>query len=344
MASSSSRSTAAASSAARPATVQAGWWYSWRASIPIASGRQPHSRVISATPGSAELSPGRTASRTSSPAASPGGRASRLIVCGVFQRGQPPPAGDQHQAAAAAGQQRADLLAARRVVQDQQQLPSGQPVAPQPGPRLQVRRDLPCRDADGQQQAGQRIGRVHRLAPGGVRVQRQEDLPGREPAGQPVRGMHGKRGLADAGHPADRVDAHHPARPRRRVGQFGELVLPPGERGDVAGQRPGRRRHPPAAGPARHRMAPRGSLELNTGRAAQLQRVGEQPHRVLVRGGGQAPLQVADRPRVQPRRLSQLLLGQRGLRTQLPQHTGEPKRRLSHGLSSCPGTRNPRPA
>ena len=79
-ASSSSRSTAAARSAPSPATVQAGWWYSCRASIPIAKGRQPHSRVISRTAGSAELSPGRTASRTSSPAASPGGRASRLIV------------------------------------------------------------------------------------------------------------------------------------------------------------------------------------------------------------------------------------------------------------------------
>ena len=32
---------------ARPA-VQAGWWCSWRASIPTASGRYPHSRVISA--------------------------------------------------------------------------------------------------------------------------------------------------------------------------------------------------------------------------------------------------------------------------------------------------------
>ena len=38
-------------------------------------------------------------------------------------------------------------------------------------------------------------------------------------------------------------------------------------------------------------MAPRGRLELDTGRAAQLQRVGEQPHRFLVRGGGQAPFQ-----------------------------------------------------
>ena len=146
----------------------------------------------------------------------------------------------------------------------------------------------------------------------------------------------GERGLADAGHPADRVDAHHPARARRRLGQLGQLVLASGERGDVAGQRPGRRRAPPAAGPARRRTAPRGSLELDAGPAAQPQRVGEQPYRVLARGSGQAPLQVADRPRVQPRRLGQLLLGQRGPSTQPPQHTGEPNRRLSHSLSSCP--------
>jgi hypothetical protein len=50
-----------------------------------------------------------------------------------------------------------------------------------------------------------------------VRVQREEELPVREAPGEPVRGVHGERGLADAGHPADRVDAHHPARPRSGV-------------------------------------------------------------------------------------------------------------------------------
>ncbi len=204
-----------------------------------------------ADPGVGCAEPGPDGQPDQQPGCLPGREGVQADRLGVFQRGQPPPAGDQHQAAAGAGQQRPDLLAAGRVIQDQQQLPSGQPVAPQPGPRLQVGRDLPGRDADGQQQAGQRIGRVHRLLPGGMRVQRQEDLPAPEPAGQPVRGVHGERGLADASHPADRVDAHHPARPRRGVCQFGQLVLPPGERGDVAGQRPGRRRHPPAAGPAR---------------------------------------------------------------------------------------------
>ena len=80
MAISSSRSTASASSAALPATVQAGWWCSWRATIPIASGRCPHSPVISSTPGSSGLRPAPPASCTSSAAASPGGKVSRLTA------------------------------------------------------------------------------------------------------------------------------------------------------------------------------------------------------------------------------------------------------------------------
>jgi hypothetical protein len=65
-----------------------------------------------------------------------------------------PTAGDQHQAPPGTGQQRADLLTAGGVVQDQQQLPFGQPVSPQRRPRLQARRDMRGRDPGGQQQAG----------------------------------------------------------------------------------------------------------------------------------------------------------------------------------------------
>jgi hypothetical protein len=53
----------------------------------------------------------------------------------------------------------------------------------------------------------------------------------------PVRGVHGERGLADAGHPADRMDAHHAV--RTRADQLVQLPLPPGERVHVAGERPG---------------------------------------------------------------------------------------------------------
>jgi len=249
-----------------------------------------------------------------------------------------PPAGDQHQALPGAGQQREHLLAADRVVEDQQQLPSGQPVPPQPHPRFQVSRDLGGRDPDGQQQAGKRVGRAQRLLPRRVPVQRQEDLPAGKPAGEPVRGVHRERGLADAGHPADRMNAHHPARPRRRVHQLGQLLPPAGERGDVAGQRSDGRRRPASPGAARPGAAPRGGLEVGPGRAVQVQCLGEQPHRVLVRGGDHAPLQVADRPRAQPGRPGQLLLRQPGPGAQPPQRTGERNRRLSHIVSPCPQT------
>jgi hypothetical protein len=51
-----------------------------------------------------------------------------------------------------------------------------------------------------------------------------------------------------------------------------------------------------------------------------------------------AALQVADRPRAQPRRAGQLLLRQPGLGAQPPQRTGEPNQRLSHIVSPCPQT------
>jgi hypothetical protein len=44
-------------------------------------------------------------------------------------------------------------------------------------------------------------------------AQRQEHLPVREPRRQLVAGVRRERRLADAGHPADRVDAHRPPEP-----------------------------------------------------------------------------------------------------------------------------------
>jgi hypothetical protein len=162
-------------------------------------------------------------------------------------------------------------------------------------------------------------------------VQRQEDLPAGEPAGQPVRGVHRERGLAHPGHPADRVDAHHPARPRRGLGQLLQFLPPPGERGDVTRQRPRRRRHP-----ARRRAVAGGRLELGSDRADQAQRIGQQPHRVLLRRGHRPPLQVADRAHARVRRPGQFFLRQPRLPAQLPQQAGEPDRRLSHSPTSPP--------
>jgi hypothetical protein len=51
---------------------------------------------------------------------------------------------------------------------------------------------------------------IRRRLPGGVGVQRKEELPVRKPPGQPVRGVHREGGLADPGHPVDRTDLHWP--------------------------------------------------------------------------------------------------------------------------------------
>ena len=67
-----------------------------------------------------------------------------------------------------------------RVVQHQQHLLPGQVIPPPRRPGLQAGRDLLRPDPGGQQQAGQRVGRVDRLLTRRVRVQRQEELPVRE--------------------------------------------------------------------------------------------------------------------------------------------------------------------
>ena len=133
---------------------------------------------------------------------------------GVVQRGQPPPAGDQHQAARGPRQQRPHLLMPGRIIQYQQDLCARHLITPACRPGFEPGRDLSRGHPRGQQQAGQRVGRVDRPLPRGVGVQRQEELAVREGPGQPVRGVHREGGLADPGHPVDRVDAHYPAASR----------------------------------------------------------------------------------------------------------------------------------
>ena len=267
--------------------------------------------------------------------------------------GQPAAAGDEHQAARGAGQQRLDLLLAGGVVEQQKDLLARHVAAPLPGPRVQPGRDLPRGQPGGQQQAGQRIGGVDRPPPGGVGVQREEELPVREGPGQPVRRMHREGGLADPGHPVDRVDLYHPATGSRRgqhSHQLRELGLPAGEGGDVARQRPaGRRRERPRhLLPGRQHLGRRGLAagrghEQLTRRPGQAQRTGQQNAGVLVGGAGDTPLQVTDRTGAQACRLRQLLLRQPGLSAQLPQQPGKTKLRPGHRpspLTTCP----PRPS
>ena len=132
-----------------------------------------------------------------------------------------------------------------RVIEHQQDLLARQVIPPPGRPRLQARRDLPGADPGRQQQARQRVGGINRPLPRGVRVQRQEQLPVREPLREPVRRVHRQGGLADPGHPADRTNPHHPPARRRAhqlPQQLPKLGAAAGEAGDVTRQRPRHRR------------------------------------------------------------------------------------------------------
>jgi hypothetical protein len=227
---------AAARSEARPAGVQAGWWASCRPASPIASGRHPAQRRQLAHPGIG----GGHVGAAGQPGQQPGRLTRRQDVQadhgGVLQRGQPPPAGDQHQAARAARQQRPDLLVPGRIIQHQQDLLPRDAVAPPRRPRIGSRRDLGRGRPGGQQQARQGIGRSDRLLSRGMGVQRQEELPVREPAREPVRRVHREGGLADPGHPVDGVDLHHHHHPAVGRPGAGQCPHQPRELGLAAGK------------------------------------------------------------------------------------------------------------
>ena len=75
-----------------------------------------------------------------------------------------------------------------------------------------------------------------------MRVQREEELPVREAPGEPVRGVHGERRLANAGHPVDRADAYQAATHHlgQRLLQARQLAFAAGEAADVTWQSPRR--------------------------------------------------------------------------------------------------------
>ena len=166
-----------------------------------------------------------------------------------------------------------------RIIQHQQDLPARHVRTPAGGAGFQAGRDLRRGQPGGQQQAGQPIGWVHRPLPGRVSVQRHEELPVREPFGQPVRGVHRETGLADPGHPVDRVNAHHPAAGGRAIKRCHQLIkvsLAAGEGGDIPRQRPGRRRR------KRTRHAPLPGRQHGLGRPAPAGRRNEQIARLPV--------------------------------------------------------------
>ena len=163
---------------------------------------------------------------------------------------------------------------------------------------------------------------------------------GKRPA-EPVRGVHREGGLADPGHPADRVHRHHPAairRGRRRPPrhQLPELGLAAGEGGDVPRQRPAGRRRPrpglcraaaASASPAGAR--PRAAATNSSRAGPSRPSAPASSTAVSLRAVALMPaLQVADRPLAHLRGLGQLVLGQPGLVPQLPQQPAETQRGL----------------
>jgi hypothetical protein len=114
--------------------------------------------------------------------------------------------------------------AADSVIEHQQQLLTRQPVSPQRHPRFQP--GGICAAGTRRSAAGWPARRPGQPGPArACAVQREEDLPPGT-ASEPVRGVHRQRRLADPGHPADRVNVHHPARApgtRHRAGQLSQL-------------------------------------------------------------------------------------------------------------------------
>ena len=230
---------------------------------------------------------------------------------------------------------------AGRVIQQQQDPPARHLVTPPCRPGLPARRDVLGGDADGQQQAGQRVGRVDRPLAGGVRVQRQVELPVGEAPGEPVRGVHREGGLADARHAVDDVDRDGSAAAGdvgERVQQPGQVRLPSGEAADVTRESLGRRRRPVGRrGPVPGREGLRGGCPPASGRderrpflPGQVQCLGQQLGGVLARGAVDTALQIADRPRADAGRFGQFLLGEPGFGAQLPQQVGKTQLRLRH--------------
>ena len=221
---------------------------------------------------------------------------------GVLERSHPPAAGDQNQAATGARQQRTDLIMPGRVIEQQQDPLARDVVTPPVRAGLQAGRDVLHSDASRQQQASQRISRADRRLTRGVGVQRKEELPVREPPGQPVRGVHREGGLADPRHPVDRIDLHWPTAPGHIGQQPRELRFAAGKAANITRQAPRRRsRRCPGrrAVPGRQhlrglRPPARRRDEQHPHLAGQAQRISQQQGGVLAGAAVDTPLQVTD--------------------------------------------------
>lgn len=151
---------------------------------------------------------------------------------GPAERVQPPAAGDDDPAVGGARQQGLHLAGVGRVVQYEQQPARPRPLAPHPGALRDTFRGLG--DPGGLEQRTERLpgfpGR-----PSSVGPQVEEELRVGVVRSQPVGGVDGQGGLADAGHSVQQGDRQGPghgrARPRavRYHSEQGQFGRPPGE-------------------------------------------------------------------------------------------------------------------
>ena len=122
---------------------------------------------------------------------------------------------------------------AGRVVQDEQDLFAGDPVAPQSRPVIDVWGKGGSVHAGGDQQAGEGVGGIAGGLGGGVALELQEDPAVGEAVGEVVGGVDAEGGLAHSGHAIHRVRRDCSPRPVSRVEQRAEFDVAADEVGDV---------------------------------------------------------------------------------------------------------------
>ena len=174
-----------------------------------------------------------------------------------------------------------------------------------------------------------RDGRRHRVLVGDRGQLRQPHAVPR-PAQQPGGQLQAQPGLAAPARPGQR-DQTAGLRQNPDLAQLPVTADKPRHLGRqimLPARRPRRRARPGGQHlPGRDAAAGRRDEQLPPP-PGQAQRTGQQHRAVFAGGPADAPLQVTDRPRGQPRRLRQLLLRQPRLAPQPPQQADETQRRL----------------
>ena len=178
---------------------------------------------------------------------------SQHMRSGAREIGGEPAGRDQHKAARARREQPLHLAGVTRIVQDDEDASSGQQPPVQGRLFVRVKGEFPGRDADGLEEAAQRLAAGHRLAGVTEAAQVRPELPVREQVAELVSDVIRQRGL-----PGGRGSLDHDDRGvARRLGLAGEVCK------DVE-----------LTGPAREVARADGKLPRLDGGPAGLSRVG----------------------------------------------------------------------